>query len=196
VTVLLYRSHVVLAVMGAVGTAFAGALIVVLYAGVLLVPVVVAGPVTAALVLPGVIASVVTLSRQGPTWRQIRRSPTLEWRDHPFFANLSLLPDRALLAALALLFLFLLAAGSSIIWLNDAGSPAIVDGQYFWNNHGHYTAVDRETWERAVFHQEQAVLSVLGSFGVFSTALCAATAIRAGHKGESRPADAFRRPAS
>jgi len=175
--------------MGGVGTAFAGVLIFVLYAGVLLVPVVVAGPLTAALVLPGFIVSVLTLFRQEPSWRQIRRSPTLEWRHHPFFSNLSMLPDRAALAALALFFLYFLTALSSIIWLNDVGSPAIVDGQYFWNNHGHYIAADRDMWEHAVFHQEKAVLSVLGLFGVFSAAFCAATAIRAGQKDESRPAD-------
>jgi hypothetical protein len=158
------RRELNLAIMAAVGTLWSGALVVGLLAGVRPVPLVPAEIIAGVLVLPGFVTGVRTLSRQARNRPALTPlSPSRSWRDSAAFRHLNVLPSWAATSARTLFVLFWLAGITGIA--GSSGAPEVREGQYVLNNHGTYTVVDQNTYERALDREELVFLSVWGGLG-------------------------------
>ena len=149
------------------GAAWAALLIIGLLAGVRLLPIGVAGPIAAALVVPGFAVSVL-MNASISRGRRARTAEVLR-----LFTDL---PRWTLAIAGVLFFAFWLAGITAAGGLG--GNAEIQNGRYVLNNHGSLTVVDKATYDNELDHEERFMLGALGGFGVAGAALGGSTVAR------------------
>lgn len=144
---------------------WAAALILGLLAGRRMLPLTIAAPVAAALVIPGFALGILANTL-------LARIRVLQIRLRPLFRQL---PSWAWIAGGALFVAFMLGSAPATNAMKR-GTPEIQNGRYVLLNHGAGTVIDKMTYERLVTDEERGAISALGGCGVMAAVLCAVAA--------------------